>query len=104
MTNKKYKKDTIKNPYLLGIIVGLVIGIFPLNQLFTDNLTTINDALLFLPRVIFNQIIECPLCNGVYSSVFVLTILSVLVYILLSLAIIFIFKRISFNKKTEKNK
>lgn len=104
MTNKGYKEYISKNPYLLGVILGLLIGIFPLNQLFTNKFTLINDALLFLPRVIFNQIIECPLCNGVYFSVFILSIITILLYSLFALAIIFLFKKFKNNKNSIKNK
>lgn len=104
MTDRDYKKDIRKNPYFLGVILGLVIGIFPLNQLFTDKLTIINDALLFLPRIIFNQTIECPLCNGVYFSVFILLIIAILLYILLALAIIFLFRKIKNIENPIKNK
>ena len=98
MTNKPYKMQFNKNPYLIGFIVGIVIGVFPLNQLFTDKLTPINDTLLFLPRIIFNPTIECPLCTGVYLSIFILSIITVLVYTLLTWAIIFLFRKIKQSK------
>ena len=104
MINKHYKKQIDRNPYLLGIIIGLVIGIFPLNQLFTDKITSINDVLLFLPRIIFNQVIECPLCEGVYFSVFILSVIAVFVYVLLALSITFILRKAKSTKKTKKNK
>ena len=102
MESKNYSKIFQSNPYLLGAIIGLILGIFPLNQLFTNMLTIINDIILFIPRLIFNKLIECPLCSGVYFSVVVLSMTSVIVYVLLSLFFVFIIKKIKLSKENNK--
>ena len=102
MESKNYLKIFQSNPYLLGAIIGLIIGIFPLNQLFTNMLTLINDIILFIPRLMFNKLIECPLCSGVYFSVIVLSITSVIIYVLLSLFVVFILKKVKLIKENKK--
>jgi len=92
--NKNYE-------YVLGSIIGFLIGIFPFVQSVAHNL---NDILLFIPRqIIYTIFKDCVLCSVIFTGI-VLIVISILLYSLLGLFIAFLFRKLKSNKKTEKNK
>lgn len=85
--------------YMWGVVIGFLVSIFPLNQLFTSKLTMLNDAILYIPRKIATLMYDCLLCDKYLNTV---PILLLLIYPLLGLFIAFLLRKIKPNKKTKK--
>ena len=103
MINAKKIKYFIKEnrDYFFGGLIGFVVALFPITQLFTSKFANLNHLILYIPNKITDYIINCVLCT---ESLILNFILLMLVYPLLGLFIAFLFRKIKHNKKPRKNK
>ena len=88
-----------KRSYFLGGIIGLLVALFPLTQLFTSKFAKLNSLILYIPNKITDLIISCVLCT---ESLILNFILLILFYTLLGLFIAFLLRKIKSNKNTKK--
>ena len=98
----KIKKFLIRNSdYTIGVVIGFLISVFPLNQLFTSKLVVLNDVILYIPRKIAASMYNCLLCDEYLNTV---PILLLLIYPLVGLFIAFLLRKAKSVKKPRKNK
>ena len=103
MINIKKIKNFIKEnrDYFFGGLIGFVVALFPITQLFTFKFAKLNHLILYIPNKITEYIINCILCTEALILNFILLIL---VYTFLGLFIAFLLRKIKSSKKPRKNK
>lgn len=77
--------------YFFGLICGIIIGIFPIVELFTNRFGYLNDSILYIPRRIVYVIIDCWFCD---TAIIMVLLLSILQWSVSGLIIIFLIKKI----------
>jgi len=98
----KIKEFIKKNRgYFLGGIIGLLVALFPITQLFTSKFAKLNSIILYIPNKITDLIISCVLCT---ESLILNFILLILFYTLLGLFIAFLLRKTKSGKKTTRKK
>ena len=94
-----------KKPRMIFGIIGLIIGILPLDvfiiDLFPkyqilDIIDNISDSILYGPRLFIENNFDCLSCHGLFQAFIVLMLISILLYttigVIFGLLIEFIFK------------
>lgn len=109
----KYNK-VLKKPRIIFGVIGLIIGLIPLNEFVVEllphkveyMLERINDLILYVPRSVIENIFDCLSCESFLLAFFVLFLINITFYILigfiLGLIIEFLFKNIKQNKMKKK--
>ena len=102
MVNTKKIRNFIKEnrDYFFGGLIGLMVSLFPITQLFTSKFAKLNYLLLYIPNKITDYLINCILCTEALILNFILLIL---VYTFLGLFIIFLLRQMQLSKN-KKNK
>lgn len=77
--------------YLIGVLIGIIIGLFPINLNYTDKFDYINNIILYIPRSIVWNIYDCWACWHVIITMF---ILSTLLFTFLGISIVFLIEKL----------
>jgi ABC-type dipeptide/oligopeptide/nickel transport system permease subunit len=57
------------------MIIGFLIGIFPLTELFTDVFHLFNNVILYIPRRIVYAAVDCWFCTTAIIFIFFLSVI-----------------------------
>ncbi|MBI2651118.1 hypothetical protein HYX01_01480 [Candidatus Woesearchaeota archaeon] len=91
MVDQKFRYNFTENKYyIVGGIIGLVISLLPITQLFTSKFAEINFIILYLPRNITAFFSSCILCD---KSIILNLIVLFLLYPILGVLIAFLLKK-----------
>ena len=91
MGNKKVLVFNL-NKYAWASVIGFIIGILPLFTFFTNKFDKVVDNfILFIPRTLVDRIYGCALCGNIVNQFILMIITNILLYISLSLFLVFLF-------------